>query len=59
MRATLDWSHGLLGEEEIRLLGRLFLFVGGFSLPAAISFDEAVAHALGAGTGGPGSPSER
>lgn len=35
MRATLDWSHGLLSEPERRLLGRLSVFVGGFSLPAA------------------------
>ncbi len=35
MRATLDWSFGLLGEPERRLLGRLSVFVGGFSLPAA------------------------
>ena len=35
MRATLDWSFGLLGEQERRLLGRLSVFVGGFSLPAA------------------------
>ncbi len=35
MRATLDWSFGLLGEPERSLLGRLSVFVGGFSLPAA------------------------
>ena len=35
MRATLDWSFGLLGGPERRLLGRLSVFVGGFSLPAA------------------------
>ena len=35
MRATLDWSYGLLGEPERRLLGRLSVFVGGFSLPAS------------------------
>ena len=35
MRATLDWSYGLLGEPERGLLGRLSAFVGGFSLPAA------------------------
>ena len=43
MRATLDWSYGLLGEPERRLLGRLSTFVGGFSLPAA----EAVGSAGG------------
>ena len=35
MRATLDWSHDLLSEPEGRLLGRLSVFVGGFSLSAA------------------------
>jgi predicted ATPase/transcriptional regulator with XRE-family HTH domain len=35
MRATLDWSFGLLSGPERRLLGRLSVFVGGFSLPAA------------------------
>lgn len=35
MRATLDWSYGLLGEREQGLLGRLSVFVGGFSLEAA------------------------
>lgn len=32
MRATLDWSHGLLGEDERRLLRLLGVFVGGFTL---------------------------
>ena len=35
MRATLDWSFGLLSEPERLLLGRLSVFVGGFSLEAA------------------------
>lgn len=33
--ATLEWSHRLLDEEEQRLLRRLSVFVGGFSLAAA------------------------
>ncbi len=32
MRATLDWSHGLLGADEQRLLRLLGVFVGGFTL---------------------------
>jgi predicted ATPase/transcriptional regulator with XRE-family HTH domain len=37
MRATLDWSHGLLGDGERRLLRRLAAFSGGFSLDAVES----------------------
>jgi predicted ATPase/DNA-binding SARP family transcriptional activator/DNA-binding CsgD family transcriptional regulator len=43
MRATLDWSYGLLCKTEKRLLGRLSVFAGGFGLEAA----EAVAHGEG------------
>lgn len=32
MRATLDWSYGLLRDEEQRLLRLLSVFVGGFRL---------------------------
>jgi predicted ATPase/DNA-binding SARP family transcriptional activator/DNA-binding CsgD family transcriptional regulator len=39
LRATLDWSHELLEEQEKLLLGRLSVFAGGWSLEAA----EAVA----------------
>ncbi|SDF07333.1 Predicted ATPase [Blastococcus aurantiacus] len=35
MRATLDWSHDLLTAAEQRLLRRLSVFAGGFSLEAA------------------------
>jgi predicted ATPase/transcriptional regulator with XRE-family HTH domain len=35
MRATLDWSHGLLGAQERILFGRLSVFAGGFTLEAA------------------------
>ena len=41
MRATLDWSYGLLPDPERRLLGRLSVFVGGFPLPAAESVGAA------------------
>ncbi|MFJ3310007.1 BTAD domain-containing putative transcriptional regulator [Streptomyces sp. NPDC086549] len=33
--ATLEWSHRLLDDEEGRLLRRLSVFAGGFSLAAA------------------------
>jgi predicted ATPase len=35
LRATIDWSHGLLGSEEQRLLRRLSVFSGGCSYEAA------------------------
>jgi predicted ATPase/DNA-binding winged helix-turn-helix (wHTH) protein len=35
LRATLDWSHELLPETERRLLRRLAVFAGGFTIDAA------------------------
>jgi predicted ATPase len=35
MRATLDWSHGLLAEDEKIVFRRLSIFAGGFTLEAA------------------------
>jgi hypothetical protein len=35
LRATLDWSFELLGDEEKRLFARLAVFAGGFHLEAA------------------------
>ena len=35
MRATLDWSHGLLTEPQQALFRRLSVFAGGFTLGAA------------------------
>jgi predicted ATPase/two-component SAPR family response regulator len=35
LRATLEWSHGLLGEAERVLFRRLSVFVGGWDLEAA------------------------
>ena len=35
MTATLDWSHDLLTRDEQRLLRRLAVFAGGFTLDAA------------------------
>lgn len=43
LRATMDWSYGLLNEEEQTLLGRLSVFAGGFTLEAA----EAVGEDIG------------
>ena len=35
LRASLEWSHGLLGEPERKLFARLSVFAGGFTLEAA------------------------
>jgi predicted ATPase/Tfp pilus assembly protein PilF len=35
LRAAMDWSYDLLSEAERRLLGRLSVFAGGFTLEAA------------------------
>jgi predicted ATPase/DNA-binding SARP family transcriptional activator len=35
LRATLEWSHGLLSEEESKLFARLAVFAGGWTLDAA------------------------
>ena len=35
LRASMDWSHALLGEAERAVFRRLTVFAGGFSLPAA------------------------
>jgi predicted ATPase/class 3 adenylate cyclase len=43
LRATIDWSYNLLSEEERRLLRRLSVFVGGWTLEAA----EAVCSGAG------------
>lgn len=37
LRNTLEWSHGLLNEDEKKLYARLSVFVGGFTLEAAES----------------------
>jgi predicted ATPase len=41
LRNTLEWSHGLLNEDEKKLYARLSVFVGGFTFEAA----EAVCNA--------------
>lgn len=35
LRATIEWSHDLLTDEERALFAALGVFVGGFTLPAA------------------------
>ncbi|TMH59895.1 MAG: tetratricopeptide repeat protein, partial [Betaproteobacteria bacterium] len=44
LRATLDWSYGLLSEKERMVLRRASVFLGGFSLEAAVGVaaDEAI-----------------
>ena len=44
LRATLDWSYGLLDPVEQRLLRRVSVFVGGFSLRAAADVAGAAAN---------------
>ena len=48
LRATIDWSHQLLGEGEQRLFRRLAVFAGGRSLDAIedICYPEAKLDAL-------------
>jgi predicted ATPase/DNA-binding XRE family transcriptional regulator len=50
MRATLDWSYGLLGEHEQRLLRLLGVFVGGVTLD---DLEAVVSRADGALPGAP------
>lgn len=47
LRATLDWSYGLLADHEQLLFGRLGIFAGGWTLDAAESVcgDDAVPSA--------------
>jgi predicted ATPase/DNA-binding winged helix-turn-helix (wHTH) protein len=40
LRATLDWSHDLLSEGERAVLRRLAIFVGNFTLEAALAVAE-------------------
>ena len=51
MTATLDWSHDLLTRDEQRLLRRLSVFAGGFSLAAAeqVAGDDGAVFAVLAG----------
>ena len=43
LRATIDWSYGLLSDRKQALLRRLAVFAGGWTLEAAaaVCFDEA------------------
>ncbi|HEY1412503.1 MAG TPA: winged helix-turn-helix domain-containing protein [Rhodopila sp.] len=43
LRATLDWSYGLLAEEEATILRRLGVFAGNFPLAAAFAVVDDVA----------------
>jgi predicted ATPase len=41
LRATIEWSYGLLDADEQRLLGRLAVFTGGCTLEAAEAICDA------------------
>ena len=56
LRATFDWTHDLLSPGERKLLRRLAVFVGGFSL--ALAEDVAAAGADGPDAAAPGSGRE-
>jgi predicted ATPase len=47
LRALLDWSHELLGEEERRLFRRLAVFAGGWTLDGAEAVCAEPAEAVG------------
>jgi predicted ATPase/DNA-binding SARP family transcriptional activator len=47
LRATIDWSYGLLDPNELRLFARLAVFAGGCSLDAAQSVCDADLSELG------------
>ena len=46
LRATLDWSYGLLTADEQRLFNRLSVFAGGWTLEAAEKVGSGVGVAL-------------
>ena len=48
LRATLEWSHGLLSDAERRTLRRVSLFLGGFTLGAATAIvtDETIGESV-------------
>lgn len=48
LRATIEWSFGLLDEDAKRLFARLAVFAGSFSVEAAEVICEADLDALGA-----------
>ncbi|MEO7114945.1 MAG: winged helix-turn-helix domain-containing protein [Caldimonas sp.] len=54
LRATFDWTHDLLAPAESRLLRRLAVFVGGFTLGLA---QQVAADPDGEAPGGFGGPS--
>ena len=46
LRATIEWSHGLLPPEEQRLFARLAVFSGGFELDSAEGVADAALDTL-------------
>ena len=42
LRALIDWSYDLLGEQEKLLLARLSVFAGGWLVPVKIHLMELV-----------------
>jgi predicted ATPase/DNA-binding SARP family transcriptional activator/TolA-binding protein len=58
LRATLDWSYGLLAEPEQAVFRRLGVFAGGFTLAAAETVCTFGADAGGTAEDGSGSSAE-
>ena len=52
LRATVDWSYALLGEEEQRVFNRLSVFQGGWTMAAAeaVVADDGVPDGFALGT---------
>jgi predicted ATPase/class 3 adenylate cyclase len=48
LRATIEWSHDLLSDDEQRLFRRLTVFTGGWTLDAAEQVAETDLETLGA-----------
>ena len=44
LHAMIDWSHALLGAEQAAVFRRLAVFVGGWTIDAAVAIADAATH---------------